>query len=101
MSRLNKLKPDSEAKGNHTTFIENVWGEILKYATYFRNKFNPNGFEEVKRVDLTGKSHFNKATGEQIDTPHVHEKGTKGKVRKARKDEIPKRSKRKEDDDKS
>ncbi len=101
MSRLNKLKPDPEAESNHTTFIENIWGEILKYATYFRNRLNPSGFDEVKRVDMVGKGHRNKHTGEQINTPHVHEKGAKGDVRKARKDEVPKREKRKNDDDKS
>ena len=35
-------------------------------------------------IDLTGKGHFDKATGEKIDTPHVHEaklnKSPDGKV---------------------
>lgn len=97
MSRLNKLAPDKEAIGNHTSFIENIKGQILKYATYIRNFLNPTGFDEEKRVDLSGNSHFNKTTGEIIDTPHVHEKGVLGEVRKANKNEIPLRAKKKED----
>ena len=95
MSRLNKLKPHLEAKGDHTSFIENILGYIIKYATYVVNKLNPTGFDEQKRVDLQGNTHFNKITKEIISTPHVHEKNIIGGVRKANTNEIPKRNKSK------
>ncbi|MCP5503101.1 MAG: hypothetical protein H7A25_24595 [Leptospiraceae bacterium] len=94
MSKLNKLKPDPNAEGNHTTFIEDIYGYILKYATYIRNILNPTGYDEVKRVDLFGDEHFNKKINEMIDTPHVHEKGIPGNIRKANEEEIPKRNRR-------
>ncbi|MBU0705985.1 hypothetical protein KJ657_02535 [Patescibacteria group bacterium] len=46
-------------------------------------------FIKVKSVDVIGKPHLNKVTGELIETPHVHdETGT----RPARPDELPKNS---------
>ncbi len=95
MSRLNKLEPNSEAEGAYTSYIEDLWGYIVKYATYIVNKLNPTGFDEKKRVDLSGNEHFNKETKEFIKTPHVHEKESKGGIRKAKDEEIPKRSKNK------
>jgi len=99
MSQRNKLKPDEEASGDHTTFLEDVWGRIIRYATYIQSWLNPTGFDEVKRVDLEGKPHINKTTGETISTPHVHEKAST-EVRKALENEIPK-SLKKNDNDKS
>lgn len=92
MSRLTKLKPDPQAEGDHTTFLENIWGQIVKYATYVRNFLNPTGFDEVKRVDMEGKGHRNKVRGVDVSAPHVHDKETSGGVREAEDDEIPKRS---------
>ncbi len=43
MSRLNKLKPHPDAKGDHTSFIENVLGYIIKYA----NTFSTNLIQQV------------------------------------------------------
>lgn len=34
---------------------------------------NPSGFDEAKQNDGTGGSHYNKATGTDVDTPHVHD----------------------------
>ncbi len=46
----------------------------------------------AKRFDLIGKAHFNKLTGEQVLTPHVHENGIPGGARSAEPHEIPKRA---------
>ncbi|MCB1177394.1 MAG: hypothetical protein KDK36_07435 [Leptospiraceae bacterium] len=93
MPRINKLKPNPEAEGDHTSFIENFFGKIIRYATYIKNIFNPSGFDEIKRVDLIGQNHYNKATGDFVGTPHVHEKNIPGEIRKANEDEIPGRNK--------
>ncbi|WP_141743558.1 RHS repeat-associated core domain-containing protein, partial [Weeksella sp. HMSC059D05] len=66
----NKRKPNQEAQGDHSTFNERG------NTTYKKNEKNPSGFDEVKRTDIKGKSHTNK-DGTKVDTPHVHEKGTK------------------------
>ena len=95
MSLRNKLKPDPNADGNHTTFLEDILGRITRYATYLFNKLNPTNFDEVKRVDLVGKAHTNKTTGQTISTPHVHEKD---EVREATEEEIPKRAKTSHDE---
>jgi hypothetical protein len=94
MGKLKKIKPDDQADGDHTSFIEDWIGRIIRYATYVKNKLNPKGFDEIKRVDLFGGVHYNKTTEEYIPTPHVHEKGIPGEVRNANDDEIPKRNKR-------
>jgi hypothetical protein len=97
MSNLKKLKPSLEATGDHTSFLEDIFGRIQKYATYIKNTLNPTGFDEIKHVDLLGDEHYNKVTCEFISTPHVHEKITVGGVRIANDDEIPKRNKTKND----
>lgn len=91
---MEKIKPDENASGDHTTFLEDIFGFIFRYATYIRNLLNPSGFDEVKRVDLIGAEHFNKKDGEDIETPHVHGKDIPGGVRRATDDEIPNRNKR-------
>lgn len=48
---------------------------------------NPNSWQSDKGVDLQGKTHFDKATMQEIPTPHVHEQG--GRVRPANPNEIP------------
>jgi hypothetical protein len=50
---------------------------------------DPRPFDQAKRVDVTGDPHFNKATRQDVPTPHVHEKGAPGGVRPARPDEVP------------
>lgn len=94
MAKLNKLKPDNQAEDDHTTFLEDLIGRILKYATYMKNKLNPKGFDEIKRVDLYGGTHYNKVTEENIPTPHVHESNVPGEIRNANDNEIPRRNKR-------
>ena len=70
----NNRKPDSSASGAHSVFNDRG------YTTFEENKHNPSGFQEVKRVDTKGGAHNG------VGTPHVHEGG---KVRPARKDEVP------------
>lgn len=78
----NKLGPDPSAEGAHSTFKRGPDGEVTGHAEFQPNPQNPTGFDQTKRVDVTGKAHGG------VDTPHVHEKGKKG-VRPARDDEIP------------
>ncbi|WP_181893758.1 RHS repeat-associated core domain-containing protein [Bergeyella zoohelcum] len=90
----NKLKPNSEAVGSHTTFRRNDKGEIYKYETYQRTTsgyFNPRKRYDGGRPDGTpGKPHVNKRTGQSIPTPHVQGNGVPGGVRAAKEWEIPK-----------
>lgn len=83
----NKLSPIGEAVGPHTTLKRGADGRVTNYATYKPNPRNPSKFDEVKRVDLKGKAHYDKKTRKVVRTPHVHEKG--GEVRPARAEEIP------------
>ena len=82
----NKLAPDADAEGAHSTFKTDPQGKVTKYAEWKENSQNPSRFDEVKRVDVKGGSHFDKATGQDIPTPHVHEGGT---VRPALPEEVP------------
>lgn len=77
----NKLKPNSGANGDHSSLKRDKNGKISNTATYKRNDKNPSGFDEVKRVDISGKAHNG------VKTPHVHE--PKKNVRPAKKDDLP------------
>ena len=83
----NHLKPDSNAQGDHSTFRTGSDGKTTNTATYKQNPQNPTGFDEVKRVDIQGSTHKNGA-GQDVPTPHVHEKGVKY-ARPARPEELP------------
>lgn len=86
----NHLKPVQNAGGEHCTFKRDpVTGKITGYAEWKPNARNPSGFDEVKRVDVTGGPHTNKATKEKVPTPHVHGKDIPGGVRPAQPDEVP------------
>lgn len=76
----NKLKPDQNAQGDHSTYKTDKNGRITNTATYEKNPKNPSGFQEKKRVDVKGKSHNG------VETPHVHENG---KTRTATKEDLP------------
>ena len=93
MSRQKKLRPDENALGNHTVFIETLFGKILKYATYILSRFNPSGCDEIKRVDLFGEEHYNKNYWRIHPNSSFTEKGIQGGVRNAVEDEIPGRNK--------
>jgi RHS repeat-associated protein len=83
----NNLRPDPNAQGAHSTFKRDSSGAITNTATYEPNPRNPSGFQEVKRVDVSGKAHTN-PDGTVVPAPHVKEAG-KRKVRPARPDELP------------
>lgn len=68
----NKLKPDSNAQGDHSTFKKEADGNITNTATYKQNSKNPTGFDEVKKVDVKGSSHKD-SSGKEVKNPHVHE----------------------------
>jgi RHS repeat-associated protein len=86
----NNLEPDSTAHGPHSTFKTDANGNVSNHAEWTPNPQNPTGFDVVKRVDVTGTPHYNKATGQTVEPPHTHEKGIPGGVRTATTDEIPK-----------
>ncbi len=83
----NRIGPTPGATGAHSSIKRDENGRITNTATYEPNPKNPSGFQEVKRVDVTGSSH-KAPDGTEVPTPHVHESGTKG-VRPANSDEIP------------
>jgi Bacterial toxin 24 len=89
---MNKLQPDPNATGSHTVFKRDpTTGKITGYETYEpqTSPRNLNRWESVRRTDLQGKPHFNKNTGQDVPTPHVHDTMAPGGVRGARPDEIP------------
>jgi hypothetical protein len=83
----NKVAPVSGADGAHSVVKRDANGNVTNTATYAPNPQNPSGFDEVKRVDVTGKSHTN-PDGTNVPTPHVHEAGQKG-VRPATPEDLP------------
>ena len=86
----NNLSPDPFASGAHTTFRKDpVTGKITNYQTWNPNPRNPSGFDAGVRFDARGKPHYNTRIGENIDTPHVHDKSTPGGVRPAHPWEVP------------
>ncbi len=87
-----KLAPAPKASGPHSVpKIDPKTGKVTHYETYKpqTNPKNPNQWERMKRYDATGKSHYNKETGQKVETPHVHDSQTAGGVRKPTPDEIP------------
>jgi hypothetical protein len=86
----NHLKPDPNAKGDHSTFrTDPKTGKTTNTATYKLNEKNPKtGFDEVKGVDVVGGSHRSSKTGKEINTPHVHTPKQKD-PRHAKPDELP------------
>lgn len=86
----NKLKPNEEATGNHSTFKKDENGDIFKYETYKKTKTGHN--DPVKRFDGgryngdPGAPHTNKQNP-PIPTPYVQ--GKKVPVRPPKKSETP------------
>ncbi|WP_393058437.1 polymorphic toxin-type HINT domain-containing protein [Streptomyces sp. LN549] len=69
------LRPDPNAEGPHVTFRRDAsTGKVNHYAEWAEqsNPRNPAPWEMVKRVDMQGLAHYDKATGEVIPTPHVN-----------------------------
>ena len=88
------LKPDKEAKGDHSVFKKDLQAgnKVRGYETFKpqSNPRNPNPWESVKRFDLNGKGHTNKILEKEIPTPHVHDSKCPGGVRLPEPWEIPK-----------
>jgi len=76
----NRMKPDPEATGNHTTFKRDQNGDVYQYQDWTKNPLNPSGFDDGKKFDggkpdgSKGKPHHDKQTGKKIETPQVTEK---------------------------
>jgi hypothetical protein len=83
-----RLRPDPQATGMHSTFITDDNGSVRKYATWHPNEYT-GGWTLDKRFDPTGKPHFNKKTGQMVPTPHVQGPSIEGGVRAAEPWEIP------------
>ncbi len=66
--------PDKNASGDHSTLKQNQAGETTNAATYTKNEQNPSGWDQTSRTDLQGSPHTDKATGQNVETPHVHKK---------------------------
>ncbi|WP_415783485.1 RHS repeat-associated core domain-containing protein, partial [Elizabethkingia bruuniana] len=87
----NKLKPNKEAVGDHSSFDRDVNGNIYKYETYEKtNKgyFNPTKrFDGGKKDGSPGAAHVDRKTKKSVTTPHVQ---TKEETRKPTPEELPK-----------
>ncbi len=84
-----RLLPDFTATGDHCKSKRDFYGQVVKYSIFVRNDLNPTGFDEVFLYHSMGRKHYDKSTGEDVDTPHVHYDIKLKKVRKPTKDEIP------------
>lgn len=77
----NKLKPDLNAQGAHSTFKRSPnTGEITNYKTWQPNTKNPSGFDLIKGYDGIGKPHTNSVTKQDL-MPHIHDKTVPSGVR--------------------
>jgi hypothetical protein len=85
-----RVKPVEGAEGDHSTYKRGPDGQVTKTASYKQNPQNPSGFDETQRTDTAGKSHYNKATKQDVPTPHVHDPTAPGGVWPAQPHEIPK-----------
>jgi hypothetical protein len=90
-SAKNTPSPDY-AQGSYTTFrTDPKTGKVTHYETRVpqTNPQNPNPWQIEKHFDGTGRGHFNKATQQNVPTPHVHDPSAPGGVRPPRPYEIP------------
>ena len=67
----NKLRSSSEAQGDHTVFKRDKSGKVIHYATFVKNPKNPTGFDLMKEFHETGRAHYSKFLGKQVDIPHI------------------------------
>lgn len=79
----NNLRPDRNAQGRHSTFRRDADGNVTHHAEWEPNSQNPNGFQEVQRVDT---QYANPHSHGGIPTPHTH---TPGGIRPALPGELP------------
>jgi RHS repeat-associated protein len=99
------LKPDPTAQGPHSVFkLDNKTNKIRGYEEFvpntpeynsysgYNNLYNPK-FDKpwisVRRVDILGKPHHNKVTGQLVPTPHINSNRIPGGVEPALPNDIP------------
>lgn len=87
----NRLRPVDNADGPHSAFKRGPDGRSTGYETYSPQSSprNPNAWQSERRVDVTGREHFNKVSKIDVPTPHVRGREVPGGVRPARPDELP------------
>ncbi|RSM41123.1 hypothetical protein DMB66_56465, partial [Actinoplanes sp. ATCC 53533] len=88
--RPDRLRPDYNAEGPHTTFSrDGTTGQVKKWATWIpqTNPHNPAPWEMVERFDLQGPAHVNR-DGTRVPTPHINSPNG-GDARPAEPWEIP------------
>lgn len=89
LNYANKAEPVSDADGPHSTWKEDpVTGQKTRVETWVPNPQNPSGWDSGGATDVTGRPHYDKATGQYIPAPHTHLPD--GTTRPATPDEIPK-----------
>jgi hypothetical protein len=87
-----KLQPFEDAQGLHTVFkFDSETGKIRSYETFIpnTNPQDPKKWQSLSRFDRFGAPHYNKATKQNVPTPHVNDRSIAGGVRPATPDEIP------------
>jgi len=92
--RRPREKPDPNATGEHTTFRRDKGtGKVDHYETWKdpHPKNKGQKWESERRFDGKGRGHRNSVTGDDVATPHVHDRSTPGGVRPAEPWEIPRR----------
>ena len=92
---IGRFAPHPDADGAHTVYRRHgESGEITHYIEYGKptHPKDPRKWAEIKRYDGgESPSHYNKVTGKEVATPHVHDPLSPGGVRAAKVGEIPKR----------
>lgn len=83
------MRPDPLASGPHSTYRRGADGVIDKYGAWNPNHRRPGGFDEGPQYHGSGRRHYNKDTGEYVDTPHFHDESVPGGVRPGRPDDKP------------
>lgn len=88
--RRSKLKPDPNATGSHSVIKINHDGKIKGYETFRINPRYITNFETELKYHSEGYAHYNKATKEKVETPHIHDKDLPNGIGKPNSDQIPK-----------
>ena len=87
---VNKLQPDANAIGPHSTFRMDTTGKVTHYAEWAPDSRYSSGFRLVKRFDGVGGIHTNPVTKIGFKTPHMHDSTILGGIRTPDWWELPK-----------
>jgi len=89
----NHQKAIEDAVGPHSTFKRDpATDKVTGHAEWQPNPRSPSGFEQTQPVDTqyaNPHTHYNRVTGQQVPTPHAHDKNAPGGVRPADPTELP------------